>query len=666
MTRRTGGTEWLWAALVIAVALGMAAWDAVRDYGEAIDQAYERISALTRVVEARTHQTFTAIDQLLRDSADELGEVDAPGDPLIHRFLIARSRIRSEALTVTIVGSDGVIRHSTAGQLVGKNVGNRSYLAHFLAQPGDDGLFIGEPVAALLNRKVVFAARGVRHPDGTLRAVAVSALAPEIFDSLLESAIPTEESGAISLSNRDHLILARAPNAGNAIGQSLADAPLMKAHLADGGTESRLEGIGGVDGVKRLIAIRTVMPYGITVGVSVGKAELFMPVLRGMAGSATFLSAVIVVTVILLRHGRTRERARVEAEQRVIRARDHYVRILDGFPALIRRTDPTGRCDYVNRTWLDFTGRALCEEVGDGWVARIHPDDRATLAETNAECEFRLLRGDGSFRWLHEIRRPFTDVDGAAAGTLAACVDVTDAKLFQQQLQRSNEELEQFAYVASHDLREPLRMISSYITLIERRLEPEPGSDIADFLAFARDGATRMDRLVLDLLQFSRIGRLSAPRAPVDATTALTTAMAQLRFAIEDSKTEIHIGPLPTVLACEDDLVRLFQNLLGNALKYATPGQLPHIAVSAEPAGTFWQFSVADNGIGIAPQYHERVFRIFQRLHRREAHGGGSGIGLAVCKKIVESHGGRIWVASPGEGAGTTFQFTLPALPNMG
>ncbi|WP_173980410.1 ATP-binding protein [Magnetospirillum sp. UT-4] len=657
---KTAGLEWLWAPLVIAVALGMALWDAIGDYREAHASSFERMSALARVVEARTVQTFQAVDLMLLDVAKELGAEDQPGDPQMHRYLTARARIRSDALTATVVGADGTIRHSSVANLVGRNVGDRSYLTHFRTQPEDDSLFIGEPVTALLNRQVVFAARAVRNADGTLRAVVVAALSPDLFAGILDAVVPSEATGAVSLANRGHIILARLPE-GQAIGQSLAEAPLMLQHLAAGGIESRLEGVGGVDGVPRLIAVRTIKPYDFTVGVSVAKDEVTEPVIRGLMGRALFLLAVVVVTVPLYRLSLGRERARAEAERQTARARDHYMRILDHFPALVRRTNADGRCVYVNQTWLDFTGRSFPEEVGEGWLMRLPPEDRAIAEKPgNDEREYRLLCRDGSCRWVRELRHAFIDADGNPDGVLSACLDITEAKQVQQQLQNSNAELEQFAYVASHDLREPLRMIGSYIALIERRLGASADQDIREFLAFAKDGAVRMDQLVLDLLQFSRIGRMSSPARAVDANEALATALAQLGLLLSESKAILCVGQLPMVTASESDLVRLFQNLVGNAVKYARPGVPPRITIEAQPSESGWSFSVADNGIGIDPQYFERIFRIFQRLHARDAHGGGSGIGLAICKKVVEYNGGRIWVESPGPDQGATIHFTLP------
>jgi len=313
-----------------------------------------------------------------------------------------------------------------------------------------------------------------------------------------------------------------------------------------------------------------------------------------------------------------------------------------------------------NATWTAFTGHPPTDALGQGWLEAVHPDDRAGLAK-GGEHEYRLARTDGSYAWIHEVARPLRDQDGQPAGSLASGIDITESRQFQEKLQQSNAELEQFAYVASHDMREPLRMINSYMGLIERRMGTELSDEIKEFIAFARDGAQRMDRLIQDLLQYSRIGRLSAPRSMVDLNQCLDQAKNLLGLAMAEQNASIVAGPLPTLFASADDMVRLFQNLIANAIKYRQPGLPPRVEIAAQRQTGAWCISVSDNGIGISREFHERIFRIFQRLHARNEHGGGSGIGLSICKKIVESHGGRIWVDSPGPNQGAVFSFTLPA-----
>jgi signal transduction histidine kinase len=229
------------------------------------------------------------------------------------------------------------------------------------------------------------------------------------------------------------------------------------------------------------------------------------------------------------------------------------------------------------------------------------------------------------------------------------------------ELQRSNAELEQFAYVASHDLQEPLRMITGYTQLLAKRYHDKLDETAAEFIGYAVDGAKRMQGLIRDLLTYSRVGTRGKPFAWAQCDKILGDTIVSLKVAIEESGATITHDPLPTVLCDEGQLGQLFQNLLGNGIKYRN-STAPRIYVSCRREGPNWLFSVKDNGIGVDPRYAERIFIIFQRLHTRDQY-PGTGIGLAVCKKIVERHSGKIWLESQ-LGQGATFYFTIPATQN--
>ncbi len=272
-------------------------------------------------------------------------------------------------------------------------------------------------------------------------------------------------------------------------------------------------------------------------------------------------------------------------------------------------------------------------------------------------------RRDGSSFFVEYTSAPAPEAD-SAVGSVVTFRDVSDRRQAEQALEqrtqelvRSNAELEQFAYVASHDLQEPLRAIVSYLQLIERRYKGSLDERADRYIGHAVDGARRMQVLINELLTYSRVGRRGEAFAPTDCEAVLERALANLRATIAESEAVVTHDPLPTVEGDPTQLVQLFQNLIGNAIKFRGT-EPPRVHIGAERHDGEWRFTVRDNGIGIAPEYHERVFVIFQRLHGRDEY-AGTGIGLAICKKIVERHGGRIGIESaPGEG--TTFWFTIP------
>jgi len=224
-------------------------------------------------------------------------------------------------------------------------------------------------------------------------------------------------------------------------------------------------------------------------------------------------------------------------------------------------------------------------------------------------------------------------------------------------LERSNKELEQFAYAASHDLQEPLRMVVSYLQLLERRYKGKLDSNADDFIHFAVDGANRMREMIKALLSYSRVGSHGKPFELVSMEKMMTEVLDNLNVAVSESHAAVTHDPLPDVLADAGQVTLLFQNLIANAIKFRREGP-PQIHISAEQDADSWTFAVRDNGIGIEPEYMERIFDVFQRLHNPAKY-AGTGIGLAICKRIVERHKGRLWVESE-PGVGSTFFIRLP------
>jgi PAS domain S-box-containing protein len=337
-------------------------------------------------------------------------------------------------------------------------------------------------------------------------------------------------------------------------------------------------------------------------------------------------------------------------------------------PDLLCTISLNGRLTDLNPAWEPTLGYRREELRGELLTNLIHQDDMGsittTLRQVNSETpmgrfECRFLHKEGYYRWL-TWAIVFSPQDQLL---YAAARDTTERRLAEEklrqqtkELERSNRELEQFAYVASHDLQEPLRLVSSYVQLLARRYRGKLDEDADEFITFAVEGANRMKSLITDLLTYSRVGTHGKELVPVAMDGVFKRVTESLQLAIDDKGATVTCDPLPEVLGDNVQMVQLLQNLIGNAIKFhgAEP---PRVHVGVRKQGGHWLFSVRDNGIGIEPQYLERIFVIFQRLHNRAEY-PGTGIGLAICRKIIERHGGQIWVESaPGKGA--TFYFTL-------
>jgi PAS domain S-box-containing protein len=319
----------------------------------------------------------------------------------------------------------------------------------------------------------------------------------------------------------------------------------------------------------------------------------------------------------------------------------------------------------------ELVGQPVTNIIPKGFAERLIADGTRTAAEALAQqigtgIELFGRRRDGSQFPVEIMLSPLESPEGVLV--TAAVRDISARKKAEllllrtmAELNRSNEELAQFAYVASHDLQEPLRMVASYTQLLSDRYKGKLDSAADEFISFAVDGANRMQRSIQDLLAYSRVGTGEKNVGDISSEEAFEQAIANLRGAIEESGALLTHDPLPAVLADEGQLVQLFQNLVGNAIKYRNPG-VPQIHVSSAKDGgkndeARWIFSVRDNGLGIESKYFKKIFGMFQRLHKREEY-SGTGIGLAICKKIVERHGGSISVESQ-LGQGSTFRFAL-------
>lgn len=382
-----------------------------------------------------------------------------------------------------------------------------------------------------------------------------------------------------------------------------------------------------------------------------------------------FLATIVILNAIRLQEAETSQRL-LQSDLFIVQRQ--LQGFLDNSPAAIFLKSADGRYQIVNNLFEKLIDRPRHQILGKKAQAFfpkdlikpvIESDHEVVRSKSVVNTEIRMVV-DGVPRTYLNTKFPLLDTDGNVDSIGGIWTDISEQKSLEGtlsaknvDLERSNKELEQFAYVASHDLQEPLRMVSSYMQLLEARYKDKLDQDAAEFIGYAVDGAHRMQRLIQDLLSFSRVGTRGREPQPVDSQTALDEALQSLKMRIEEAGATVTSQPMPEVLADKDQLSQVFQNLIGNAIKFRGE-QPPEIDVSVQPADGLAEFVVRDNGIGFDPKHAERIFVLFQRLNSREKY-EGTGIGLAICKKIVERHGGRIWVESQ-VGKGSAFHFTIP------
>lgn len=405
-------------------------------------------------------------------------------------------------------------------------------------------------------------------------------------------------------------------------------------------------------------------------------------VLVGLIASMYGIYRQLERSTCLIRHANTALHAeveeRVEAERAARGSEEKYRRILSTIQEGYFETDLVGNLMIANEAMSELLGypperlhgMSFREYTADASVQAVH-DTFRRVYRTGTPAQlfgWTILREEGERRFVEASASAIRAPDGRITGFRGIVRDVTARREAEERLEertralaRSNDELRQLANVASHDLQEPLRMVAGSTRLLARRYQGRLDEEAEQYIEYALQGVARMQTLIQSLLHYSRVETRGGELRPVSAAEPLEWAEANLKGAIEEAEASVTHAPLPVVRADPTQLAQLFENLLANAIKFRGTDPL-RVHVSAEPRGEMWAFRVRDNGIGIAPEHAPRIFEIFQRLHTREEY-EGTGIGLAICKRIVERHGGEIWVRStPGRGA--SFHFTLPAPPD--
>ncbi len=663
--------------IAIAVIVVMTTYEIWRQRATTIAAAETNLSALSQALAQQTERAFHSVELVVEATAlslENAGGITRANGPDMHRILRARITGTPQITGVAVIDADGrVVNGARMYPPAPDNRSNREYFRWHRDNP-QPGIHISpaEP-SAVDGAMMIPVSRRLSAPDGSFQGVIIASVDPGYFQQSTRRLLPPE-GGASALFRDDGYLLTRTPQVDNMRpGQSYGHLPVFRPDAPRHGLGW---GPSPLDNSIRILAYHRLDMYPLLVNMSVRRDVL----LAEWQGSAVRLAlaagmAALLLTlavVVLVRQSRREED--VHAALRDSESRLRFAQYaLDHAADMVFWVDDEARILYANEAAALSLGYQR-EALSGMLIGRIDPHFSAELwprllrrlkQRGHVRFETRILTANGG---AYPAEVAGTCVSFAGADYVCAFVrDISQRKLAEAaleektaKLEASNAELEQFAYVASHDLREPLRMVSSFVTLLARRYGEQLNDEAREFIALAQDGAVRMDRLILDLLEYSRVGRMERPLAPVELGRVVEQALRGLGLAAEEAGAEIEIAAdLPTVIGNEEEMLRLWLNLVGNAIKYRAPDRPPRIRIGWRRDGGDVVCWVADNGIGIAPQDFDRVFRIFQRLHGRDRY-EGTGIGLAICKKIVERAGGRIWIESiPGEGS--TFLFSLRA-----
>jgi PAS domain S-box-containing protein len=361
-------------------------------------------------------------------------------------------------------------------------------------------------------------------------------------------------------------------------------------------------------------------------------------------------------------------------QEHVSKEKEDRFRIMaDCAPVMLWMAGKDSECHFFNKGWLEFTGRSMAEEIGVGWASRVHPVDLQVMLNTYMAAfskhvsfmmEYRLLRHDGEYCWILDHGAPYFDDARNFCGFIGSCIDITPRKLNEEKLQKttdallsSNAELEQMTRLASHDLQEPLRTIVSYSQLLMSDYEEKIDAEAEQLLNKIVSASERMKILIQGMLSYSQVTETSAQFIEVDLNLVLEEALRDLQESLQTAHVEITVAELPTVKGIRLQLYQLFLNLLSNSIKYRNVDS-SKINIKVELKEQQYIITVSDNGVGFDMRYAEKIFGMFKRLWSRDEY-AGEGIGLAICKKIVEAHGGKIWATSS-IGIGSAFSFSLP------
>ncbi|HJW23898.1 MAG TPA: ATP-binding protein [Rhodocyclaceae bacterium] len=622
-------------------------------------------------------------DVSLRTIALEIGhQLDREGamDPAAVRQILAEQRsLQPDLHALRIAGPDGIIRYSSGtAPPAGASVADRDYFQRLRDDPRD-GLTVGAPYLSRMGTyRIVPIARRLDGPDGSFAGVVYAAITIDHFKDLLSSLDPGP-NGSVALLTEDRRLIARVPSPkdGQALEKTVLRQP-SREQLRAAPRYGTFAATSPFDGISRNCVYRRVSDLPLYVVMGHARRDTLAVWWREDAIVLTVVAAFGLLSLWLLRSA---QRAAGLGQFRTL---------VEQAPMAIAMLDREMRYVAASARWMEIYGSHVDRLIGRDHY-EVHPGlptswkevHRAALSGIPQRNQEAFWPGaDGSRHWSSWAVHPWRDGRGRIGGIIIVAEDITERKLAEEEIQRmnamlerqvekrtselaqsndallhSNMELQHFAHATAHDLQTPLRSIASFTQLLQHAMEERGDEQVREWSSLVVDNTRRLQDLIQNLLAYTRVDAQGLPFETVDLGAVLDEVLASLAVLIQETGAEVRHGHIPTLPVDRFQIAQVFQNLIENGIKY-NHSKPPRVSITADLQQDEWVFSVADNGIGIDPKHHERIFEMFRRLHTY-SQVAGSGIGLALCRRIVERHGGHIWVESR-LGEGSTFYFTLP------
>lgn len=666
-----------------------------------LDAGRELALALSNAAAQRVLASMQLLDRLLQEAVSRI-PTQSPITTGILEPLRPKLATANEILALSFIDGDGILRQvvrrhpENPVSPLSVDVSDRLHYQFQRRHWNDNRMAVSPPAIDHLTESTAwFASRPVITADGRFLGMAGMALDPELLAAPLRAATPGDGDAA-GIFSTEGVLFARSPYQPQSIGHSITSSAVFQAYSEMGESGSIAEIVSLTDDQSRTVGFTQVPGYPLVVNVGISHNRLLRQWWRE-AQIHGGIQLALTVTIFLLawgmvraerKHQRTAEQLRaaerehIDSLSRAVETQtaqlqhslaalqeseERFRLIADISPlplVVTRRSD--GIVVYINTQAAEAF--QVPQAAAKGKIAPNYwenPLDRTRMVEALIKdgcirnLETVLKRADGQ-RFTALLSAAFGHLQGEAM-VLVSIMDISERKHLEEELARSNTEYERFSYAISHDLQEPLRMVASYLALVDRRYSDKLDQEGHDFISFAVDGAKRMSRMISDLLEYSRVRRQTWNFQATDLNSVAADALANLASSIADSKAQIDIAVLPKVAADPGQIMRVLQNLIGNALKYRSPERAPQITVTAKREGDFWAICITDNGRGFDPTDGLRLFQVFQRLHPNSGI-DGTGVGLALCRSIVAAHGGTIWGQSDGPDQGATFCFSLPVV----